>query len=171
LALPSEWELSLAEASDMEDFGEVYEGISGGLMLRALDLEPSSFKEEELCSDFQKHGFKRKRHLFTLKRKGPLKAILIVNISDIGLNLSDLTHCINALITDPEGLSPDLLFTAFGLAEKASGQPGLPALIFPVSYVQRNSIPFEKAYNLWVFHMHTQSQAYFKYINRLLKYA
>lgn len=169
--LSREWKLSPVEAADMDDLGHWYEKVSGGLMLKALDLESSNWKEEELCSEFRSNGFKRERYLFTLKKNGRLKAILLVNISDTGLNLSELTHCINALVLDPDSLSQEVLMASLRWAEKSSGQSNLPALIFPMSYVEENSIPFEKAYYLWVFHMHTQSQTYFKYLRRLLKCA
>ena len=169
-ALPQGWGLFPAEATDMDDLGQYYEDLSGGLMLKAFDLEASSWGKDELCAEFQSHGFKRERHLFSLKKNGRLKAMLLVNISDIGLNLSDLTHCINALVLDPGSLPPEVLFASLRLAEKAAGQSELPALIFPLSYVEDHSIPFEKTYNLWVFHMHTQSQTYFKYLSRLMKY-
>ena len=168
-ALSFGWELSPAEATDMDKLGQYYEKLSGGLMLKALDLEFSSWREEELCAEFRNHGFKRERHLFALRKYGSLKAILLVNISDIGLNLSDLTYCINAFVLDPDDLPPEVFLSALRSAEKASGQSKLPALIFPMSYVEEKSISFEKAYYLWVFHMHTQSQTYFKYLNRLLK--
>lgn len=168
--LPEGWELAPAEATDMDDLGQCYEDLSGGLMLKALDLEASSWKKEELCIEFQRHGFKRERHLFSLRKNGLLKAMLLVNISDIGLNLSDLTHCINAIVLDAGSLPPEVLLASLRLAEKAAGQSDLPALIFPMSYVEENAIPFDKAYYLWVFHMHTQSQTYFKYLSRLMKY-
>ena len=169
-ALPQGWELCPADAMDMEDLGGFYESVSGGLMLGALDLTASGYKEEELCAEFHRKGFQRERRLFALKRTGALKAVLVVNISDIGLNLSDLTHCINALVLDPDSLPPEILFTSLSLAERASGQSCLPALIFPMSYVEKNAIALDKAYNLWIFHMHTQSQVYFKYISRLLRH-
>jgi len=168
-ALSLEWELSPAVATDMDKLGRYYENLSGGLMLKALDLESSNWREEELCAEFRSHGFKRERHLFALRRNGSLKAILLVNISDIGLNLSDLTYCINAFVLDPDDLPPEVFLSALRCAEKASGQSKLPALIFPMSYVEEKSISFEKAYYLWVFHMHTQSQTYFKYLNWMLK--
>lgn len=168
--LPREWELLPAESADIDALRPWYEKVSGGLMLKALDLENSSWKEEELCSEYQSHGFKRERHFFALRKNGQLKAMLLVNISDIGLNLSDLTHCINALVLDPDNLPTEVLKAALRLAEEAVEQSELPALIYPMSYVEANAVPFEKAYFLWVFHMHTQSQIYFKYLSRLMQY-
>lgn len=169
-ALPADWDLNPAAAVDLEDLEPFYEEVSGGLMLKALDLEPSSWQEEELGREFRNYGFKHERHLLSLREKGRLKAILVVNVSDIGLNLSDLTHCIKVMILDPDGLPSEILLAALRLAARTTGQKNIPALIYPQSYVEQNAIPYEKAYNLWVFHMHTQSQAYFKYLSRLMKY-
>jgi hypothetical protein len=169
--LPQGWELSPAEAKDLNALGLWYEKVSGGLMLRALDLEPASWPEKELSAEFQRHGFKRERHLLSLKKKGLLKAMLLVNVSDIGLNLSDLTHCINAFILDPGSLPPETLSAALSLAARAAGQTtNLSALIFPKSYAEERAFPIDKAYYLWVFHMHTQSQTYFKYLSRMMKH-
>ncbi len=165
------WELSKAESTDVDRLAGHYEKLSGGLMLKAFDLESSSWREEKLCAEFQSNGFRRERHLFALRKNGRLKAILLVNISDIGLNLSDLTHCINAFVLNPDGLPPQVLLASLHRAEEAVGQSRLPALIFPMSYVEKHSIAYEKAYCLWVFQPHTQGQAYSKYLNYLLKKA
>jgi hypothetical protein len=139
-------------------------------MLKALDLEPSSWKAQALCAEFRNHGFKRERHLFALRNRGRLKALLVVNLSDLGLNLSDLTNCISALVLDPDDLPSEILRTALRRAEASVQQSELSALVFPMSYAAKNAIAFEKSYFLWAFHMHSQSQAYFKYLSRLMKY-
>lgn len=139
-------------------------------MLKAFNLDPLNWREEKICTDFRSHGFKRERYLFALKRKCKLKAIFLVNISDIGLNLSSLTHCINAFIFDSKNLSPKVLFAAFHCTEKVVGYYDIPALIYPTSYVEKNSIKSEKEYYLWVLHTHSQSQNYLEYMSRLMKY-
>ncbi len=171
LAAAPGWELSRAESTDLDKFAAHYETVSGGLMVKAFDLEPTNWQEEKLCAEFNGYGFKRERHLFALRKNGRLKAILLVNISDIGLNLSDLTHCINAFVMDPDGLPPDVLLAALYRAEKTTGQSRLPTLIFPMSYVEQHAIGYEKAYCLWVFQPHTQGQVYSRYLSHLLKKA
>jgi hypothetical protein len=168
--LPQGWELSPANASDMIDLVSFYEKQSGGLMLKAFNLCSSAWRKEKICAEFRRHGLKRERYLFALRKDRAPVAILLVEISDLGLNLSNLTHCINALIIDPENLPPEVLLASLHRAETATGQSDLSALIFPLSYVQDNAIVYEKEYCLWVFHMRSQSQIYFKYMNRLMKY-
>ena len=169
-SLPEDWDLCPACDTDMGDLASCYAKLSGGLMLKAFNLDPLNWREEKICTDFRSHGFKRERYLFALKRKCKLKAIFLVNISDIGLNLSSLTHCINAFIFDSKNLSPKVLFAAFHCTEKVVGYYDIPALIYPTSYVEKNSIKSEKEYYLWVLHTHSQSQNYLEYMSRLMKY-
>ena len=169
-SLPAAWELAPSTRDDLVELGYVYADTSAGLMLNALDLEAHSFEDDSISTEFQKHGFRRERHLFSLKEKGRLKALLVANVSDVGLNLSDLTHCVKALVVDPK-LPPTVLLAALRQSALATGQLDTPALIYPLTYADTNSIPYEKAYNLWVIHMYTQIQAYFKYLSRLLRYA
>ena len=169
-ALSRGWEISPVSDTDMCDLASSYEKLSGGLMLKAFNLDSSNWRQEKICTEFRSHGFKRERYLFALKKNGKLKAILLVNISDVGLNLSSLTHSINAFILDPKNLPPEVLYAAFHWTEKVIGQYDLPALIFPISYVEENSIMSEKEYYVWVLHTHSQNQTYLKYMNRLMKY-
>jgi hypothetical protein len=46
---------------------------------------------DELSAEYQRLGFKKEKHLFSLRKGDLLKAVILVNISDIGLNLSNLT--------------------------------------------------------------------------------
>ena len=169
-SLPAGWQIDAATAADLEDLTCFYERASGGVMLKAMDLEPGGWQEEQLCREFQNHGFKRERHLFALRAGGRLKALLIVNISDIGLNLADLVHCINAMILEPRELPPEVLFSALRQVLRATGQHGIPTLIFPQSYAEENAIPIEKVYHLWAYDIHGHSQKYYKYLSRLMKY-
>jgi hypothetical protein len=168
--LPAGWRIDPATAADLEDLACFYERASGGVMLKAMDLEPVGWQEERLGREFQKHGFQRERHLFALREGGRLKALLIVNISDLGLNLADLVHCINALILEARELPPEVLYAALRQVLRATGQHGIPALIFPLAYAEDHALPIEKVYHLWAYDIHGHSQKYYKYLSRLMKY-
>jgi hypothetical protein len=168
--LPVNWELGPLTDEGLCDLEYFYEKASGGLMLKALDLEPRKCWDDPLQAEFAANGFRRERHLFALNNDGRLQAVLIVYISDIGLNLSDLTHCVQALVLDPEHLPSEILLASLQQVCRATGQNEVPALIYPLSYVEKQSIPFEKTYNLWIIHNHSQFEYYFKYLNRLLRY-
>jgi hypothetical protein len=168
--LPASWEVCPLTDEDLRDLEYFYEKASGGLMLKALDLEPHKSGDDPLRAEFAAHGFRRERHLFALNKDGRLQAVLIAYLSDIGLNLSDLTHCVQALVLDPEHLPSEILLSALRQVCRVTGQKGVPALIYPLSYAEKQSIPFEKAYNLWIIHNHSQFEYYFRYLNRLLRY-
>jgi hypothetical protein len=168
--LPEGWQLMPATAGDVEDLEYFYEQASGGLMLKAMDLEPATWQSDGVSREFQKLGFRRERHLFSLKRDGRLKALMIAHVSEIGLNLSELTNCVHAVVLDPEGLSPATLTAGIRAVTQTTGQQDVPALIFPLAYAQNNGMPVEKTYHLWAFHIYGQGQAYLKYVNRLLRH-
>jgi hypothetical protein len=74
------------------------------------------------------------------------------------------------MILEPRELPPEVLFSALQQVLRATGQHGIPALIFPLSYAEENGIPIEKVYHLWAFDIHGHSQKYYKYLSRLMKY-
>ncbi len=169
--LPAGWEIEAATQGDLEHLAFFYAQASNGLMVKAIDLDPAGRREEALCREFRNYGFKRERHLFALRANDRLKALIVVNVSDIGLNLSDLVHCINAFILEPRELPPEILYAAMRQTLKATGEQQMPALIFPLSYAEENGLPTEKVYHLWAFHtVHGNNQAYYKYLSRLTRY-
>ncbi|MDI6891221.1 MAG: hypothetical protein QMC83_09865 [Thermodesulfovibrionales bacterium] len=99
-------ELVKTQPEDLMEMESFYEYNSGGLMVHALDLEPDMIGSNELNKEYRRLGFKRERHLFSLKQEGALKAIIVANLSDTGLNLSNLTNCIHVFVLDSDDLSP-----------------------------------------------------------------
>jgi len=164
-----QWELAETRREDLVELENFYEHESGGLMLSALDLEPEMADLDELVKEYQKLGFKREKLLFSLKMNKMLKAIVLVNISDIGLNLSDLTNGIKVIVLDSDDLSRGVLYWMLSLVTEKTGQENLSTLLFPAAYAEQKVIPFEKIYNLWV--SKTQnSDEYFSYVDRLLRF-
>jgi len=168
--LSGQWELAETRREDLVELENFYERESGGLMLSALDLEPEMSDFDELVKEYQKLGFKREKFLFSLKMNKRLKAIFLVNISDIGLNLSDLTNGIKVIVLDSDDLSREVLYRMLSLVTEKTGQENTSILLFPAAYAEQKDIPFEKIYNLWV--SKTQySDEYFRYVDRLLRFA
>ena len=162
------WGLSSTTKVDLQDLDDFYEEHSGGLMIDALDLEPSMLGGDEISREYAEIGFKRERHLFSLKKHGNLVAVFMISLSDIGLNMSDLTNCVNVFVLEPEELSRDTLSLALSVLFIRFDQEEMPVLLYPVSYAQSQQITYERTYNLWVLSMlHTDK--YFGYLDRLLK--
>lgn len=168
--LPAGWRLLPAGDKDVADLNDFYNDGSGGLMLKALDLEPGSWRNDGLSQDYRRLGLKRERHLFALNWSGRLKAFIIANVSEIGLNLSDLTHCLQVVVVDAEGLSPDIFMKSLRRVSRTTGLQEMVALVYPAAYPERHGIPFEKIYHLWIVHTFGADQAYLKYLSRLTRY-
>jgi hypothetical protein len=84
------------------------------------------------------------------------------------LNLADLTNNIKIIVVDPSELTKDILYLALSQLSKRFEQDEIPVLVYPVSYVEKNSIPYEKLYNLWALNME-YTDHYFKYLDELMK--
>jgi hypothetical protein len=50
------------------------------------------------------------------------------------------------------------------------GMENVVALVYPEPYARENSLPVEKTYHLWTFHVSGAGQAYLKYLSHLTRY-
>jgi hypothetical protein len=159
--LPESWDLSHSRPFDLLELGSFYRHASGGLMLAGFDLEPGAAGPEELAKEYRTLGFKLERHSYALHKDGGLRAFFLVNCTDAGFNMADLTNCVTAIILD-DALSPELL--DLSLAQVSSHYEGreMPVLTYPFSYVEDRSIPYQKTYLLWILNLQFSDQ-YFEY--------
>ena len=166
--LPRQWSISEVSENDLQDFKKFYDTNSGGLAVSALDLNGNSVKANKLTGEYKKIGLKRERFLFSLKLKDQLKALIIVNVSDIGLNLSELTNSVNIFVVDSELLEKDILHHVYSYIVQKYKQEDMPVLIYPVSFADKVNISYEKIYNLWILYM-KYSDEYFRFIYGIQK--
>ena len=166
--LPSSWVIETALRDDLRELDCFYRHTSGGLMLEALDLKTDVTACRELTHEYEKLGFKKERHLLALRQDGELKVFAMLNISDIGLNMSNLTNCPTILVLD-DTLDEKILssFLAFIATKYDSGE--LPVLLYPAAYAANCSISTEKLYTLWVLNMQ-HTDRYFRYLEHLIKH-
>jgi hypothetical protein len=159
----------VAQDEDLRELGNFYEHHSGGLMLDALNLEPGNANQDRLVAEYRILGFKRERHIYALRQNSELIAIVMLNLSDIGLNLSDLTNSIKVIVIDSDKLSKEVLYDVLCDILRSSEYEGLPVMIYPKDYMDLKGIPFEKLYNLWIINLQNTDD-YFRYLNRLLRF-
>jgi hypothetical protein len=167
--LPQGWRLDISQPEDFEELGKYYDHSAGGLMLGALDLTPDKFDHGDLSDLYQEAGLRRDRHFFSLKKNGCLKALATVVLSDAGLNLSDLTNCLKIFVVDAESLSAAIFKKMLSTLIDRIQRSEIAVLLYPVSYADDQAIEYEKLYNLWVCRL-KNSDAYFRYLNRLLRF-
>jgi hypothetical protein len=167
-APPFPWVIEPADNDDLRELSCFYRHSSGGLMLDALDLTPDTAAYHTLTDEYRKLGFKKERQLYSLKKEGELKAFAMVNISDIGLNMSNLTNCPTIIILDDEVDERILSCFLSGIAEKYDGNE-LPILLYPATHAMKCSISTEKLYSLWVLDMQ-YTDHYFRHLEKLIKH-
>jgi hypothetical protein len=168
--LPGGWELLPATGQNLRALSDFYDRVSGGLMLKAFDLESSGWRTGDLEREYEAHGLKRKRRLYALNQHGRLKVLMDITVSDVGLNLSDLTRCVHAIVLDRKGLTSDVFTASVQLAARSAGLDDVVALVYPEVYPLENSIAVDKTYHLWTFHAPSAGQAYLSYLNRLTRH-
>lgn len=168
-SLPGAWNLEKPEYEDLVALESFYEHHSGGLMLRALDLLPENDMTDriDLAAEYRKLGLTRERRLFALKKDNRLHALIMANISDFALNLSDLTNCISMLITAPADLPPDIARRAIAVVARHYDRSKVPVLLYPVEFAAAHAIAYDRRYMLWMLNMQ-YTDDYFKQFNALL---
>jgi hypothetical protein len=162
------WQLTEGEAEDLQELESFYGQESGGLMLQALDLGSDMVDRARLSREYQKLNFKRESKLFSLRKDGNLKAIILVNVSDIGLNLSNLTNCAKIIALDGEDLPRDIFSASLAHISAMYDENEMPVLLYPVTYAESQAIPYEKLYTMWVLNLQYLDK-YFKFCDTLFR--
>ena len=148
--LPKGWTLKECSTQDQWGLNRFYSYSSGGLLLNALDLWREASGHESLEKVYTRLGFLRKWRAYSLIHRSTLKAVLIVNRSDLGINLSELLNSVKVLVIDPKGLAWEVLSTAIAQLTSIYHKGRIPVLFYPSEYVKVNNIPIEKQYHLWI---------------------
>lgn len=166
--LPVGWILEESGADDFTDLQYSYQEVSGGLLLEGLDLLLSSLsRERELNSQYNLLGLRRERFFFSLRNpEGALAALCVVNISDVGLNMSDLTNCVQILVIDDREISPELINATLDELAWYYDHRELSVLFFPQACAEAKQIAYDKIYQLTVLDLNFISE-YLKFMEGL----
>lgn len=166
--LPPGWLLAESSPEDFTDLQFSYRESSGGLLLEGLDLLLAGLvREREINEQYNRLGLRRERFFFSLRRPdGGLAALCVVNISDVGLNMSDLTNCVQLLVIDEREIGPELVGAV--LDELAWYYEGgeLSVLLYPLACAERQGIAHDKVYQLTVLDLNFISE-YLKFMEGL----
>jgi len=164
------WSLKESSNEDLLDLQCYYEEISGGLMLDAMNILPNNSGSLSVIKAYEKLQFKRGIKLYSLKDKGNLLAVFIADMTDTGINMSELTNNIKVLVMEPDNLAKELLESSINEIAKIHYNNSAHVLLFPESYADRNSIIYEKRYSMWIYNIE-YSDAYFEFLNKLLRFS
>ena len=163
--LSKEWSLEECSSMDLWDLNRFYRYCSGGLLLDALGLDQEELDDEPLEALYSRLGFVRKWKAYSLKHKGELNAVLVVDQSDLGLNLSELLNGIKVLVTNPDGLPWKVLSVAIAQLMGAYHKDRVPVMFYPSEYVKAHKVPHEKHYQLWILNVQHGNE-YIEYMQR-----
>jgi hypothetical protein len=141
--------LTAADDDDLQELSRFCRHQGGGLLLGALALEAGDAEQSNLVEEYRRLGLKRERHVYALKQGQHLLALAMVNLADIGLNLSDLTNCVFLFVLDEEQLAAATLHLALSLITKDLGPEPLPVLVYPATAAEGLRIPVDKHYMMW----------------------
>lgn len=166
-SFPEPWDFGVCTPFDHGELASFYAFASGGLMMDAFDLQPGDREEDQLAGEYRRLGLRKESHCYALRKEGSLKAFFLVNCTDAGFNLADLTNCVTLLVLD-EGVPPELVRLSLERVSRHYQGGEMPVLTFPVSYLERQALPVEKTYQLWVLNL-KHSDEYFTYCDGLFK--
>jgi hypothetical protein len=163
--LPEGWSLRECGAEELWELNRCYSHHSGGLLLKAMDLGQDKIGEDSIEQTYERLGFFRRRSAFALMCQDELQAVLIVDQSDLGFNLSELLNGIKIMVTSPETLPWNILSTAIAKLTHLYSMERIPVLFYPVDYVKARRIPYEKCYHCWVLNVR-HGDAYMEYMQK-----
>lgn len=144
------WTIRESTHADMRVLERFYNKISGGMLLDALSFRNGGGQNFSLEAAYREAGFIRKSSMITLCCKEKPVALLMVNHSEPGLNLSELLNCIKVVVIEPKLMPWDILSQA--IAEVSVNHPLScpPVMIYPASYAETEGVPHGKQYQLWI---------------------
>lgn len=164
--MAGDWELTRATEADIIEFRGYYRKVSGGLMVDAMDLTSQGLDGQKLAGAYEVCGLKRQRRLYAIRYQKALKALVDIQDSDLGLNLSELTNAIIVYILDAEAIHRDMVrFIVSALAIRYNKMQH-PLLIYPNTYAVRYRLPVDKEYTLWALDVKNGTEDYMNWMQR-----
>ncbi len=155
---------------DLLQLKEFYRRISGGIMLDAMDILPGSSQNEDIVRVYRKEKLKREIKLLSLKQDNILLAVFFIDITETGLNLSELTNSVKLFVLEPDLFSPEMLKISLNEIAGKYYDGKSHVLIFPSSYAVERNVDYKKKYVFWVIDA-SYSDPYFKYVNKFFRLA
>lgn len=169
IALKAPWYLDTTTDQDLEALEVFYKRISGGLMLTAFDLLPAMVDDTEVSMAYKQDALKRERYLYTLKKDSTPIAIIMILLSDAGINLSDLTNCMHVFLLNPDTATKETLESVLSYLALSYDQETVAVNLFPAEYAVKLSLTYEKNYDLWAYEMQ-YSDYYYGYLKRISRF-
>ncbi|MFH0998235.1 MAG: hypothetical protein V1844_22445 [Pseudomonadota bacterium] len=155
--LSHEWLLRKSNSLDFWELEQFYKHHSGGLLLNILRSGGPDPGDASLEKDFERLGFLRRWRIYSLLYQDHLKAVFIVNQSDLMINMSGLLNCIKVLVIDSAGLNLELFSLVVTKIGSVYNLDKVTLLIYP-AYSIETDISDNNQYQLWITDMRYSNQ-------------
>jgi hypothetical protein len=137
-------------------------------MTKAFGIKTGTLENTTLMEEYRKAELSRDIKFYSLKKEMKLKAVIMLDKSSVGLNMSDLMNCVKVFVTDPEEITSAIMETAVKKVYGIYDDEEIPVLVFPFTFAESIELPYEKSYILWVLNM-DESDKYFTNLRSMLK--
>lgn len=158
----------IATKEDLIEWVEYYQHSSGGVLPEALDMIPNVEGVDSLCQQFRTLGFQREYQIIAFREGRALKAMVLAQFSDFGLNMSNLTNCIKVFVVD-QSLSEQKLYSILESVWAEFKLDETMTLVHPLHFLEKQNIPFEKEYRMFAINT-AYSDQYFDCLKRLFRF-
>ncbi|MEJ2470737.1 MAG: hypothetical protein P8Y96_06430 [Desulfuromonadales bacterium] len=161
------WELTRATRQDLREFEGYYQQRSGGLLTKAFDLTPENFEDRSISEEYAATGLKRERYLYAVRYGLDLKALVEIQDTNLGLNLSELTSAVYIYVLDEEMVTPKILDYIKCMVAGKTQRESTTIMLYPHTYLERYLLEAEKDYNVWILNLNVEAtDAYLKHLSR-----
>ncbi len=150
--IPRGWSLQECSRQDVLALNRFYEKHSGGLILDTIGLTHSGESSQEFKGLYDRLGLMRRWKAYALKRDSKLAAVIVLEKSDPGLNLSELLNGIKIFVLDRQNLPWQILSNVLRQFAGIYDSEHIPVLLYPHEYTAEENIDLDrKAYVQWIY--------------------
>jgi len=160
------WELDMHYRTNAS---ECDGSAKNGMLIELLGL-PDNKSKEDLKKIYSELGFERNWRALSLIKDDVLKAVFIINHADVGLNLSGLLNSTTIIIIEPVELSWEVISIAINQLKDSYNIRTIPIMLYPLEFAQKNKIPYEKVYCIWILNLRKSFQDFLSYLNRKFRF-
>ncbi|MCD6187083.1 MAG: PilZ domain-containing protein [Desulfuromusa sp.] len=169
VGLEKDWSLEPAEKNDLEEFCGYYKKTSEGMLPEALDLLPEDLGDQTMTEAYKANGLSRRRELLALRYQNSPKALIDIQSTGIGLNLSEITNAITVYLIDPKPEYFDMV--RFAICDQALKREKAsdPVMVFPNSFLNSCDFHVDKEYTMWTLNVPQGMESYMAWMNRFCR--
>jgi hypothetical protein len=170
--LPGLYSIDGMTENDFRFLDFFYSRSSGGMLLEAMHIPPyaaASDSESEIEAAFRGIGLERSRRVLALRKNDELVAAMVINRSDVGINLSELTNSITFLVIDQAALPRSVFDIVCREVARTHSTSSVPVLVYPQEAAEALGIAVDRVYNQWIMRT-TIGDKYFKHLNGFMRH-